>query len=407
MQLSDLDRVVTPRRVRDYSLLLVTGYLLGAIIWLATMTHGVDRLHKPLGYDFITFYAASEMARAGHAAAAFDIAQIAAVERAIVPASSNVFLWHYPPTFQVLIAPLAYVPYGVSLALFLGSTFALYLALARRISNHPWAPLVAAAFPAVFINGMHGQNGFLTASLLGFGLLLLDRRPWIAGLCLGLLVYKPHLGVLLPLLLLVQGRWRAIAGAALSGSALCAASVALYGLAPWSAFIANTKLVSYVLESRSLPWAKIPSVFVAAADLGLPLPAAYGVHAAVAITLAALTLYAWRRPGPQTLKVALAIPAILAVSPYCFDYDLVLLAIPIGLLAEHARRHGFAPGTLAALVLAFATPIVFTPIAERTGLHLMPLGILVLFAAVWVALRRPVLAVSAVDEPFAAEARPA
>jgi len=235
---------------------------------------------------------------------------------------------------------------------------------------------------------MHGQNGFLTAGLLGFGLLLLERRPWVAGLCLGLLVYKPHFGVLLPLLLLAQGRWRSIAGAAISGLALCAASLAAYGLAPWAAFIANTKVVSAVLEQRMLPWAKIPSVFVAAADAGLPLPAAYAVHALVALTLAALTVVAWRRPGPQALKVALAIPAILSVSPYCFDYDLVLLAIPIGLMIEHGRRNPLPAGVRAALVLAFVTPIAFTELADRTRVHLMPLALLTLYGATWLTLRR-------------------
>jgi hypothetical protein len=57
--------------------------------------------------------------------------------------------------------------------------------------------LIAAAFPAVFVNIGHGQNGFLTAALLGSALLSLDRRPWLAGALIGLLAYKPQFGVLI------------------------------------------------------------------------------------------------------------------------------------------------------------------------------------------------------------------
>ena len=111
----------------------------------------------------------------------------------------------------------------------LALTLALYLLLVREISDHPWALLVGAAFPAVFVNLMHGQNGFLNTALLGFGLLWLDRRPWLAGVCIGLLVYKPHFGVLLPLLLAVQGRWKTFASAAVTAVAFCAAAYAAYG----------------------------------------------------------------------------------------------------------------------------------------------------------------------------------
>src|SRR5690606_18428597 len=132
--------------------------------------------------------------------------------------------------------------------------------------------------------------------------------------------------------------------AAATSLAFCAAAWLAFGIEPWKAFIANFGLVREVLESGFLPWSKIPSVFVGIASLGVPQPLAYAVHIAVALALAGATLWAWRRPGDQKLKVALAVPAILAVSPYCFDYDLVLLALPIGILADYARRRPLPDG---------------------------------------------------------------
>jgi alpha-1,2-mannosyltransferase len=378
-----IDRFLTPDRIRNYSLILVAFYVLGGLLWIGTMVHDVDRVGKPIGYDFITFYGASYLAGHGQPALAYNIPAIFAAEQAAVPANPSVFLWHYPPPFELIIAPLAMVPYKTALALWLGGTLTLYVLLVRKLSDHPWAILIGLAFPAVFINAMHGQNGFLNAAILGFGLLWLDKRPWLAGALLGLMVYKPHFGVLLPFLLLAQGRWKSIAAAAASGVTLCIASFAAYGAAPWLAFVKNLRVVSEVLEDRFLPWHKIPSVFVAVADLGVPLKAAYAIHALVALALGVLTVWAWRRPGPQNLKLALAVPAMLAVSPYCFDYDLVLLAIPIGILADYSLRSAAPAGTKSLLLLAFICPIIFTSLAEHTHLHLMPVAILSLFYAIW------------------------
>ncbi|MGH6999203.1 MAG: hypothetical protein ACREEO_13485, partial [Phenylobacterium sp.] len=155
------------------------------------------------------------------------------------------------------------------------------------------------------------------------------------------------------------------------------------GLEPWLAFFANFDRVSLILEGGFLPWSKIPSVFVMFASLGVPMKAAYAAHGAVAAGLALATLIAWRGPGPQSLKVALAIPSILAVSPYCFDYDLVLLALPIGLLADYGRTSPLAPGARIVMAAAFLGPLIFPTLAYHTHVQLMPVTNLLLYAVVW------------------------
>ncbi len=75
--------------------------------------------------------------------------------------------------------------------------------------------LLALAFPAVFINLGQAHNGFLTAALIGAALVLLERRPIVSGILIGLL-YKPQFGLLIPLALAAIGapspppppRWR-------------------------------------------------------------------------------------------------------------------------------------------------------------------------------------------------------
>ena len=105
--------------------------------------------------------------------------------------------WHYPPFFFAVAFLVASLPYALGLALWLAASFAAYLAAILAILPRPETLLIAAAFPAVFVNIGHGQNGFLTAALLGGALLLLDRRPWLAGVMIGLLAYKPQFGAMI------------------------------------------------------------------------------------------------------------------------------------------------------------------------------------------------------------------
>src|SRR6516225_5841230 len=95
--------------------------------------------------------------------------------------------------------------------------------------------LIAAAFPAVFVNVGHGQNGFVTAALLGGALHWLDRKPWIAGILIGLLAYKPQFGVLIPLALLAGQRWSCIGAATATVAGLIAISLLTLGEGVWHA----------------------------------------------------------------------------------------------------------------------------------------------------------------------------
>ena len=59
----------------------------------------------------------------------------------------------------------------------------------------------------VFNNTLVGQNGFLTAALIGGTLYLIPVRPILAGVCLGLLSYKPQYGLLFPIVLIAAAQW--------------------------------------------------------------------------------------------------------------------------------------------------------------------------------------------------------
>ena len=383
MRLTDLDRLVTAERVRLLAWGFLVAFTAGGLIWLLSFRDGLDPLGKPLGYDFLAFFGASELVLAGRAAAAYDMEAIAAVQRTAVAGNRAILPWLYPPTFLLVVAPLGLLGYGAALAAWVAATLTGFLAMVRRLSDHRMALPLALGFSAVFANAMQGQIGFLTAALAGFGLLLLDRRPLLAGLILGLLVIKPHFGLLLPVMLLADRRWPAIAGAALSSVGLCLASLAAFGPDAWTGFLASSQAAAGWMNEGYFPAEKSPSVLLALKTLGAPNLAAVAVYATLALALGVAVWRVWRADGDIRLKIAVAVPAMVLASPYAFDYDLVLLAIPIGLLADHARRAALAPGTKAVLALAYVAPALGPALAKTTGVQLTGLAVLLLFAAAW------------------------
>src|SRR5688572_6234249 len=198
-------------RVHGYSCIFLGLYLVVTVAWLALSPTLIDPNGKPIGPDFMNVWSAGKLALAGEPAAAFDYPRHYEVQRAALPygvgQEAPYFGWPYPPHFLLAAALLALLPYGAALAAWMAVTLPVYLAAMRSILPYRNWSLLALAFPAVFVNFSHGQNGFLSTGLLGLGLLSLERRPILAGVFFGLLTYKPQLGVLLPLVLLVDRRW--------------------------------------------------------------------------------------------------------------------------------------------------------------------------------------------------------
>jgi Glycosyltransferase family 87 len=142
--------------------------------------------------DFVNVWAAGKLVLDGHPALAYDWDIEKQVELALVKENFIGYLaWHYPPPFLFVAAFLAQFPYAAAFIGWVSVSFLPYLAVMRAIVGRSVGLMLATGFPLVLGNGMVGQNGFLTASLIGGTLYLLPRRPILSGICLGLLTYKP------------------------------------------------------------------------------------------------------------------------------------------------------------------------------------------------------------------------
>ena len=381
---------LTTARLRGYSLIVLVVCTLAFAGWIAVSDGLIDRNGKPLGTDFSNVYAAGRLTWQEQSAQAYEPALQHAAEKAIFGGREVPFYgWHYPPFFFAIAFLVAAVPYGWGLAIWLVASFAAYLAMLRAILPRPETWLIAAAFPAVFVNIGHGHNGFLTAALLGGALHFLDRKPWLAGMLIGMLAYKPQFGVLIPIALLAGRRWNTIGAAALTVATLVALSLATLGGDVWHAFLDSTKFTQVVvLEQGDTGWEKIQSIFSAARNFGADVSTAYALQGALALFLAASIAWLWHSDAAFELKAAsLALGSLLA-TPYVLDYDLVVSAVAIAFFARHGLVRGFRDYEISFLTAAWLVPLLSRGIAGATGL---PLGLMVLLAFYGIVLRRAAL----------------
>jgi len=387
---------LTRGRMLRVAAILVVGYVVSLAILLATAEGLSDFEGRPIGTDFSNVYAAGTYALEGHANLAFDPHSQHARERAIFGSATPFYGWHYPPFFLFIAAALALMPYALALLVWQVATLAFYLlgilAIVRFAApglakGQQWLSLLlAAAFPAVFVNIGHGHNGFLTAALFAFALVLIERRPIAAGILFGLLAYKPQFGLMIPIALMAGGHWRGVFAAAATVGALVLATTAVFGAEVWEAFLVSTHFTrTVVLEEGQTGWHKIQSIFAWARMWGAPVSAAYAVQLAAILALAVCLVRLWRSEAAYALKAsALCIAALLA-TPYSLDYDLMVLAPAIALLACHGLERGFAAWEKSAIACLWAMPLIARAAAEYA---LLPLGVVTIIAVLALLLRR-------------------
>jgi hypothetical protein len=342
--------------------------LLGVLLMIATSDGVTDWKGRPLGTDFIVFYAGGDVAREDGANAVYDNGKIyAAHQRALDDPSPDWGPFLYPPVFIFAAMALSPLPYAAALALFMGTTGALYAGATSALAGFRGSLIALAAFPATLLCLTQGQTGFLVAGLFAAGLAsLFSGRQALAGLCFGLLAIKPQFGLLIPIALAAGGHWRAFAFAALSASATVLVPAIAFGPDIWADFARAAAFARrFILEEGGIGYHKIISAFSQARLLGAPLALAYSLQALVAAGAAALVFFLWRGKASDDLKGAGLILGALLATPYAVEYDLVLLAPAAALILREAMREGFRDYEKLILVFAFLVPAM-TRVAART-----------------------------------------
>ncbi len=327
----------------------------------------IDAHGRPIDADFIDVWAAGQLVLSHTPQAVYDwhihrLAELRAVEHEF----KGYYGWHYAPPFLFIAALLACVSYVPAYLGFTIATLAAFAATMARIVGRKEAALIACAFPAILLNASVGQNGCLSAALMGASLLLLDEKPILSGIFLGLLTYKPQFGILFPLVLALDGRWRAIASASVTAALMMIVSWLAFGAETWRAFFHSIPHTTQaVLVQGEAGFNKLQSVFGLVRWLGGGVDAGWIGQFSVLAIAAIATLWLWRRDVPFALKAAaLALSSLLA-TPYLYVYDFPVLAIALGFLA---RQRAFDALEKMAVVAASLSIIVFLGFSVPIGL---------------------------------------
>lgn len=357
-----------------YASVLVGGYRQG--VWI------LDRAGHPVINDFVVFWTVGKMALKGAALSAYAWNVEHAAELATIGHPFHQLLgWYYPPTFLAIVSLPAALPYAPAFLAWGFATLALYAVTFARIANRPGAVVVACAAPWVLVELILGQNGFLSAAIIGTALLLLEKRPALSGLVLGLLSFKPQLAILFPLALAAGGYWRSFWWAAFGVALWNGLAAFLFGVQSYPAFFhAMSTAADNHLVHSTLGWSKLESLYGYARALHASSTVAWSLQLAASVAATSVVVFCWRdKSAAFELKAASLASALLIATPYLLYYDAPVLGVAVAFLLRHR-----AFDRMELVLMALTVPYLcgpFLPAFEALPGALLAAGVLLALAA--------------------------
>lgn len=287
--------------------------------------------HPFLNQDFLGFWSYPRFVpRLG----VYDPDAMMRFQQTLYPGFRSYYPFTYPPDFLLLTGWLGALPYGAARAVWLLAGLASFAVAGWAILRTRTGVLVLLASPASLLCIVLGQSSFFIGALLLGGLAALPRRPVLAGLLFGLLTIKPQMGLLLPVLLLARGEWRAIAAACTSAALLVAVSALMLPAELWRLWFTSLPQIQHDYFSGVTNLNIMITPAANALHLGAPAGAALVLQAGCALA-AALCCWVSARRGTYRAAIAVLLAASFIAQPHAYAYDLVTLpaALLLGLRA--------------------------------------------------------------------------
>ncbi len=318
-------------------------------LWLWVSNYAADNFHN----DFTFYYAAARLGLAHGWSHLYDLRlqqeQLDAIGSHITVAQLARYV--SPPPLAWLVTPLALLPYQVAYwlwsALLVGALVLAWHLAAPGKNRARVIFLVAAIGWLPIVYGLQlGQPALFVAGGVAACYALLQRgRDVEAGAVLGVLVLKPQLALLVPVVLLVSGRWRAFASAVVVLAALTAASLVVLAPSGVTDYLDRLNFATTIPENQGQTIAGwIHNLQVARVVQGLI--AAWTVGVA----------YRLRRRGPAVV-LAVALIGGLAASPYVHYDDLAMLGLACLLFLRAARGRWVIAYAIALFIAAEGFPV--------------------------------------------------
>lgn len=282
-----------------------------------------------LGRDFVNLWMGGKMAWSGHLSLLYDLPGYIRFMHGYFPHQIQ-HNYSYPPHTLFLGLVLSPLPYPAAIALWLIGTGGMFYYAARRyVEGFP--PILAVLTPGAIVNVWDGQYGFLIGALWLMTFHALAQERHRAGAWAGLLTIKPHLGLLLPIVMAGKRRFPAIGIAIAVVVALVAASGVVFGFGLWRDYLTKVPAAqAAILDSpkREFYFLMMPSTMVALR----PFPPMLALAGQIATAIVALLLL-WRARAASLMDLAfIASTATFLILPYAFDYDMTVVVLGFAVL---------------------------------------------------------------------------
>jgi hypothetical protein len=202
---------------------------------------GKTLVNRPMGNDFVQFYAAGQILNQHQPVRIYDTAYLAQLEHEALPemAPTQVLPFAYPPAVAQPFRALALLPYRWAYCAWLAFSMAVYatglrLLFRKRVFGNyrRTAILLSVSTPVyLFETLIGGQISVMTFFAVALFVYCFENR-WLAlaGLALGFASYKPSLIAVPAALMILEGCWRMLAGLGTSAALMVLATVATAGL---------------------------------------------------------------------------------------------------------------------------------------------------------------------------------
>jgi hypothetical protein len=357
---------VTLKRVRVYATLIAITLW---TVWLIdfSVPGVVDRLGKVKGTDFLQFYVGGSFVREGRLNELYDVQALYTRAQATIPGSRDtLYMPIQSPQTALVFSSLSALPYSVAVTIWIGIILLLYAVSCamtwryctalHRYRYESWA--CAVAFPGLYSTVLNGQTSAVALLAVATSLFALRHGwPFMAGVAIGVLAFKPHWLLAAGAVFFAAREWRVVAGALTSATVQIGVTYLLVGPAVINAY-GRTLLAIQRIGDLLEPYPgdslrAFFKVFVPSAPVAL---AAYLV-AAVATLWVAVNL--WRSNAPFDVRSSAVVLAVLLISPHALPYDLILLAPVYFLLGNWFAESGPPPRAISLTLCAlFVAPLL-------------------------------------------------
>jgi hypothetical protein len=399
----------TRKRVRGHGLLLAVALW---SLYAANLAHpGLrDWFGHMKGGDFVHEYVLGKIALARNASMLFDYqGQIKVSRQAIPGIEDESYLPIYGPQVSLLYLPFAMLRYLWAAVLWALFSSAIYAACCYAVwrttpnlqKEGSTVLILAIGFPA-YINLIEfGQNSAIGLSAFVLAYLgLRNRKPFFAGMALGLLFYKPQLGIVAAIVFALTMDWRVILGGIVTTAIQVGTAWVYYGknsLLDYFHAMQNLGQNAKLLEPKLYIMYSLRSFW----QMLLPWPTiALFLYIMSSILVLILLFKSWLSPQPLSLRYAALLLATVLVDPHISSYDLVLLAPAFLLIGDQLLGTYFGQGLERVrwlVYLSYALPLIGPTIQDLRVQVAVPVFCLLFLAIVLDSSRKMNFQVS--DEP--------